>query len=124
MTRLRFPAPLALLLAALAGCAGPAVVTASGPAGPDALDCALDEASARGYVVDRAERGVYVRVQQPKRLWLARSGSTFDVLTASAGRRLTVNATAEGSTADGATVERPSGQARDDAQAIVAACAD
>ena len=116
---------LAGLSVLLAGCAGPAVVTASGPAGADGLECALDEASARGYVVDRAERGVYVRVRQHKRYRFGTSDTEFDVLTASAPRRqLTVTASAEDDDADDATGVRPSRQARDDAHAIVAACAD
>ena len=118
------PVRPALLLLALSGCAGPAVVTASGNAGPDALGCALDEATARGYVVDQAEAGVFVRVRQPQRVWRTYSDTTVDVLTASVGRRLTVSATALESTADGETVDEPSRRAREDARAIVAACAD
>ena len=122
MTRSPLAAPLAILLTALAGCAGPAVVAASGPAGPDALGCALDESTARGYVVDQAEAGVFVRVRKPQRVWGAYSDTTLDVLTASVGRRLTVSATAVESTADGENVDEPSRRAREDAQAIVAAC--
>ena len=116
---------LAAALTLLAGCAGPAVVTASGPAGPDGLECAFDEASARGYVVDRAERGVYVRLRQPKRYRFGTDDSEFDVLTASAPRRrLTVTASAEDDAVDGQAAVQPSRQAREDARAVVAACAD
>ena len=94
---------------------------ASGPAGPDALDCAPDEASALGYVVDRAERGVYVRVRQGRHYRFGRSDTVLDVLTASAPRRrLTVAATGEN--AEGLAVEH-AGRARRDAQAIVTASA-
>ena len=110
----------ALLL--LAGCLGPLSVAASGPAGPDALGCALDQAAARGYVVDRAEAGVYVRLRQPQRSVLGPVYDEFDVLTATAGRRLTVTATAEELGTE--TASRPTRRARDDAQAVVDACAD
>ena len=116
--------PIALGLVVFAGCAGPLVAAATGPAGPDALACALDEAGARGYVVDRAERGVYVRLRQPKRALLGHHDAAFDVLTATAGRRLTVAATGQEATEAGEAAVRPSRRAREDAQAIVTACAD
>ena len=107
-----------------AGCAGPSVVSASGAGGPDALDCALAEATARGYAVVDAEDGVFFRARQPMRYWLGQRGDNeFDVLTASRARgQLTVLAGGEESAADGTQAIAPSEAAVDEARAVVAAC--
>ena len=116
---------LSLALLALAGCAsGPSVASASGPAGPDALDCALAEATALGYAVAEAEAGVFFRARQPKRFRRSRGTNDFDVVTATAARgRLTVLAAGEQSTEDGVAAVDPSDDAEAEAAAIVAACA-
>ncbi|PAP76120.1 hypothetical protein [Rubrivirga marina] len=115
--------PLVVLLV-FAGCAGPSVVTASGDAEADGLDCALAEATARGYAVVGAEAGVFFRAHQPKRYSLGRRGfNEFDVVTATVARgRLTVLASGEQTSADGVQAIDPSGVAEDEARAVVAAC--
>jgi hypothetical protein len=119
--------PLVLISAffVLAGCGGPAVLTASGAAGSDGLDCALAEATARGYAVVDAEANVFFRARQPKRYRFRRGDTESDVLTATLARgRLTVLATGEESTQDGNQAIDPSGAAEDEARAVVAACTE
>ena len=121
MRLLLFP----LVVVWLTGCSGsgPGVTAASGAAGPDALDCALAEATALGYAVVDAEAGVFFRARQPKRFRRDRSDAEFDVVTVTAARRsLTVLAAGEKDTADGVRSVDPSGAAEREAADIVAAC--
>ena len=100
---MRIALSLALLLS-LSACASGAprlyeAATASAPAGPGALDCALREATARGYVPADGAEGVFVRAE---RGYFQPYENRFDVVTASvAGADLRVQGTTERATEDG-----------------------
>lgn len=107
----------ALSLCAVAGCAGVSPVAVSVPAAAGSLDCALAEATGRGYSVVAAEAGVFFRAERPQ------NALAFSVLNASAARgTLTVTASTEVRSEDGRRPQSPSGGASEDAEAVARAC--
>ncbi len=72
---------LCFLVASLSACAAAAPHTVSAPARPNALSCAISQASSLGYAVQAAEQNVFFRAE--RRLPPGRVPTTnrWDVLT-------------------------------------------
>ena len=88
-----------------------------GAASPDALACALAEATGAGYSVQTAEAGVFFNAEQ------RRAGDFSDRLNVSLARNtLRVLATTEEENATRQSVRSPSSAVRRDAAALVARC--
>ena len=109
-------AVLALLLAPLCACGSSSPVSISAPATPTSLDCALTQATDLGYSVESAEAGLFFRARKP-------NGFRFEVLNASVSQGvLTVTASQDVRSPDGAYAQGPDRQTARDAEAVANSC--